>query len=65
MTNPPFGFDAPEDSPGFLLWQTTISWQRMIKKALEPHDISHAQFVIMAILHFCIILICSILKLIK
>jgi MarR family transcriptional regulator, organic hydroperoxide resistance regulator len=50
MINPPFGFDSPEDSPGFLLWQTTISWQRMIKKALEPHDISHAQFVIMAIL---------------
>ncbi|MFZ9034951.1 MAG: MarR family winged helix-turn-helix transcriptional regulator [Francisellaceae bacterium] len=50
MTNPSFGFDTPEDSPGFLLWQTTISWQRMIKKALEPHDISHAQFVIMAIL---------------
>lgn len=50
MINSPFGFDAPEDSPGFLLWQTTISWQRMIKKALEPHDISHAQFVIMAIL---------------
>ena len=50
MINPPFGFDAPEDSPGFLLWQTTISWQRMIKKALEPHDISHAQFVIIAIL---------------
>jgi DNA-binding MarR family transcriptional regulator len=50
MSNPPFGFDAPEDLPGFLLWQTTISWQRMIKKALEPHDISHAQFVIMAIL---------------
>lgn len=50
MRNPPFGFDAPKDSPGFLLWQTTISWQRMIKKALEPYDISHAQFVIMAIL---------------
>ena len=50
MTNPPFGFDAPEDSPGILLWKTTISWQRIIKKALEPHDISHAQFVIMAIL---------------
>ena len=50
MTPPPFGFDAPEDSPGFLLWQTTISWQRMTKKALEPHDISHAQFVIIAIL---------------
>ncbi len=50
MTNLPFGFDKPEDSPGFLLWQTTITWQRLIKKALEPYDISHAQFVIMAIL---------------
>ena len=50
MINPPFGFDAPEESPGFLLWQTTISWQRMIKKALAPYDISHAQFVMMAIL---------------
>ena len=38
MTNSPFGFDAPEDSPGFLLWQTTISWQRMIKQALELYD---------------------------
>jgi DNA-binding MarR family transcriptional regulator len=50
MAELPFGFDRPEDSPGFLLWQTTITWQRMIKKALEPHDISHAQFVIMALL---------------
>lgn len=50
MTNPPFSFDAPEDSLGFLLWQTTISWQRLIKKALEPHNISHAQFVMMALL---------------
>jgi len=46
----PFGFDSPEDSPGFLLWQTTTTWQRLIKKALEPHHISHAQFVIMATL---------------
>lgn len=45
-----FGFEAPEDSPGFLLWQTTITWQRLIKRALEVYDISHAQFVIMAIL---------------
>lgn len=50
MLNLPFGFEKPEDSPGFLLWQTTITWQRLIKKALEPYDISHAQFVIMAIL---------------
>jgi DNA-binding MarR family transcriptional regulator len=50
MANLPFGFDKPEDSPGFLLWQTTMIWQRQIKKALEAYDISHAQFVIMATL---------------
>lgn len=49
-SNLPFGFDKPEESPGFLLWQTTIVWQRQIKRALEPYDISHAQFVIMATL---------------
>ncbi len=50
MKKYPFGFNTPEASPGFLLWQTTMTWQRLIKKALEPHDISHAQFVIMATL---------------
>lgn len=50
MTNLTFGFDHPEDSPGFLLWQTTAIWQRRIKKKLESCDISHAQFVIMALL---------------
>ncbi|MCB1116052.1 MAG: winged helix-turn-helix transcriptional regulator [Chlamydiia bacterium] len=50
MKHPPFDFDEPEESPGFLLWQTTMTWQRLIKKALEPYGISHAQFVIMAIL---------------
>jgi DNA-binding MarR family transcriptional regulator len=50
MSDLPFGFDKPEDSPGFLLWQTTMVWQRQIKKSLEPYDISHAQFVIMATL---------------
>ena len=44
-----FGFKKPEDSPGFLLWQTTMTWQRLIKSALEPYDISHAQFVILAV----------------
>ncbi|MGN6670655.1 MAG: MarR family winged helix-turn-helix transcriptional regulator [Candidatus Nucleicultricaceae bacterium] len=50
MPNLPFGFERPEDSPGFLLWQITMVWQRQIKKALEPYSISHAQFVIMATL---------------
>jgi len=49
MNNSVFGFETPEDSPGLLLWQTTITWQRLIKKALDPYNISHAQFVILAI----------------
>lgn len=47
--NSVFSVDKPEDSPGFLLWQTTITWQRLIKKSLDIHNISHAQFVILAI----------------
>jgi MarR family transcriptional regulator, organic hydroperoxide resistance regulator len=47
--NSVFGFDKPEDSPGFLLWQTTMTWQRLIKKALDFSGISHAQFVVLAI----------------
>lgn len=50
MSDLPFGFNKPEDSPGFLLWQTTMIWQRQIKRALETYDISHPQFVIMATL---------------
>lgn len=50
MKKLPFGFARPEDSPGFLLWQTTMVWQRQIKKVLEPYNISHAGFVIMATL---------------
>jgi MarR family transcriptional regulator, organic hydroperoxide resistance regulator len=46
----PFVFKQPEDSPGFLLWQTTTTWQRLVKNAIEPYNISHAQFVIMATL---------------
>lgn len=50
VNNLPFGFDKPEESLGFLLWQTTMIWQRKIKLALDEHDISHAQFVILATL---------------
>ncbi len=50
MANSSFGYDKAGDSPGFLLWQTTMSWQRLLKAALEPYNVSHAQFVILAIL---------------
>jgi DNA-binding MarR family transcriptional regulator len=46
----PFGFDTPHDSPGFLLWQTTVVWQRHIKHVLQPYEVSHPQFVILALL---------------
>lgn len=45
-----FAVDKPEESLGLLLWKTTITWQRQIRDLLEPHGISHPQFVIMAIL---------------
>jgi DNA-binding MarR family transcriptional regulator len=45
-----FGVERAEDSPGFLLWQTTLIWQRLIKATLEPYGLSHPQFVILAIL---------------
>lgn len=48
MSKQPFGFDRSDDSPGFLLWQTTMTWQRKIKKVLEPFDLSHTQFVLLA-----------------
>jgi DNA-binding MarR family transcriptional regulator len=39
---------APEQSPGFLLWRTTLSWQRSIRTALAPHRLTHVQFVLLA-----------------
>ncbi len=45
-----FGFEKPEDSPGLLLWQTTVLWQRKIKEVLQPYNLTHPQFVILAIL---------------
>jgi DNA-binding MarR family transcriptional regulator len=50
MSPSAFSFKRPENSPGLLLWQTTTTWQRLIKSALAEYDISHPQFVIMAIL---------------
>lgn len=43
-----FSFAKAEDSSGFLLWQVTNLWQRGIRKALEPLDLTHPQFVLLA-----------------
>jgi DNA-binding MarR family transcriptional regulator len=38
----------PNDSPGFLLWHATLRWQRGIAQALQPLDLTHVQFVLLA-----------------
>jgi DNA-binding MarR family transcriptional regulator len=47
-----FSFDKAEDSSGFLLWQVTNLWQRQLRKALEPHGITHSQYVLLASTHW-------------
>lgn len=51
-TDNTFSVDKAEDSSGFLLWQVTNLWQREIKKALEPYQLTHSQFVLMASIHW-------------
>ncbi|GLZ34511.1 MarR family transcriptional regulator [Lentzea sp. NBRC 105346] len=41
-------FEGPEESPGFLLWRVTLAWQRAMRAALAPHDLTHVQFVLLA-----------------
>jgi DNA-binding MarR family transcriptional regulator len=39
---------GPAESPGFLLWRTTMAWQRAMTSALEPLGLTHVQFVLLA-----------------
>lgn len=39
---------APGDSPGLLLWRTTLRWQREVTAALKPLGLTHVQFVLLA-----------------
>ena len=41
-------FEAPEQSPGFLLWQVSASWRRKIEQSLKEFDLTHPQFVVLA-----------------
>ena len=45
-----FQFKSPNDSPGYLLGQLTMLWQRKQKKVLDPLDLTHTQFVLLAAL---------------
>ena len=43
-------FASADESPGLLLWQVTNRWQAAVRAALEPFDLTHVQFVLMAAL---------------
>lgn len=43
-----FHFKRPSDSPGYLLGQLTMLWQRKQKKVLDPLDLTSTQFVLLA-----------------
>ncbi|WP_185214110.1 MarR family winged helix-turn-helix transcriptional regulator [Sphingobacterium mizutaii] len=43
-----FLFKRPEDSPGYLLAQLTLIWQRKQKKVLDPLDLTQTQFVLLS-----------------
>src|SRR5207248_5971848 len=36
------------ESPGLLLWRTTMRWQRAMTATLAPLDLTHVQFVLLA-----------------
>jgi MarR family transcriptional regulator, organic hydroperoxide resistance regulator len=42
------GFATPQESPGFLLWKVTNLWQRQIRMALQPFNLTHVQFTLLA-----------------
>ena len=41
-------FANADDSPGLVLWRLTNSWQAAQRAALQPFDLTHVQFVLLA-----------------
>ena len=39
-----------KDSIGLLFWQSSMLWQRKIKQVLQPYNLTHTQFVILAVI---------------
>lgn len=39
---------AAESSTGFVFWQVSMLWQRVIVNVLKPYNLTHAQFVLLA-----------------
>ncbi|WPQ62046.1 MarR family transcriptional regulator [Chitinophaga sancti] len=45
-----FKFKNPGESPGYLLGQVTLLWQRKHKKVLDPLNLTQTQFVLLTAL---------------
>lgn len=43
-------YPDPQASTGLMLWRVTNSWQRAIRASLAPFDLTHVQFVLLAVL---------------
>ncbi len=39
-----------KESMGLLFWQVSMLWQRKIKKVLQAYNLTHTQFVILAVI---------------
>ncbi|KIS43346.1 MarR family winged helix-turn-helix transcriptional regulator [Kosakonia radicincitans] len=42
-------FEGPDDSPGYLLWRVSNTWQREQRNALQHLGLTHTQFVVLAV----------------
>ena len=45
----PTRHSGPFDSPGFLLWRISNTWQRQQRAALQALGLTHTQFVMLAV----------------
>ncbi len=43
-------FESDDASPGFMLWRITNQWQALMRRTLAPFDLTHVQFVLLAVL---------------
>jgi len=48
--NPEADPEKLEDNLGFLLWHTTMLWNRQLNRALDEIDLTHTQFAILSAL---------------
>lgn len=45
-------YETDHASPGLLFWRAFFNWQRLIRAALEPHNLTQGQYAVLAALYF-------------